>query len=168
MLNHRPSSSARTRHAWLTWNNIGYYEQRFSHLKLQACITWFFFFLKDQCCIGRLPVHIGQGQHKWDAGKFSALTHMVTQCQRRECHWPHSEINRINGTYNVHLSLTSACPRLISYQILNELIHQLLIFGDLFWWVILFGCITSTGYAMILSLSLLLDPIKQRTGPSIQ
>lgn len=26
ILNHKPSSSARTRHAWLTWNNIGYCE----------------------------------------------------------------------------------------------------------------------------------------------
>lgn len=131
-------------------------------------------FCQDQCCIRILPVHIGQGQHSWDTEKFPKLAHMVTQCQRRECHWPHSEINRINLTYNVHLWSTSAWSwsSLISYQILNELIHQLLVFGDLFLWVVLLkGCITSTAYAGILPLSpgsLLMDPVKQRTGPPVQ
>lgn len=55
-------------------------------------------FCKDQRCLSNLPVHIGPAQHRWDTGKFSRLTHMVTRCQRRGCHWPHSEINIINRT----------------------------------------------------------------------
>lgn len=43
-------------------------------------------FFQDRGCLCSLPVHIGLAQHRGDTGKFSRPAHMVTRCQRRECH----------------------------------------------------------------------------------